>query len=503
MGWVIVIEENPSILSELQESLTAIDSKIGVIPFPDSTSFLNWMQQVQDHDPKINPQVPSDKFLGIITAIETWRFRDLKLIGKFKALFIQKKFAQSEDEIFVVFTGYETPDFQKKRFEYRSVNNFLFKPFDKVVLKQMLSIALGGRAPVKSHETHVLKTQSQIEMLKEVSLTGIDELGFQTTSDRPLQAGSIAKYYADFLETKQHRSALAQILSSNLEAGKTLSDVRLRFFALDHEQSFALQRLAQAGKKRPLPTVASQSQAEYEFYFIKNEASSLSQEVQPSIERFFDHSVSAFKDLNEANQEISKFGSTDALKARFVFLDGNYLSGNEVEEAKRFLTLHETKKIVLFILSPHILPEKVELELSEIVSDIFYLPFNRSYIAKGLKQRYPDLKTKEDLYENFTETEKTIHSAIPVTLVEVSESGLVLKYHREIALGKFREFVFWLPNEIEVPNVLAQCNFTQMSEDKKSWLCHFVFFGLHDHEQKFIRRWMLAQYVDEKQKADS
>ncbi|RYZ63257.1 MAG: hypothetical protein EOP05_23950, partial [Proteobacteria bacterium] len=144
MGWVLVIEENQSTVEEIKDAIAQFDQKAALVHFPNSQSFLDWMDKLQKHEPNLDPPVPADKFLGLITAIESWKFRDVKLIGKFKALFIQKGFAQTEDEIFTIFTAYETADFQKRRFEYRSVNNLIFKPFDKLVLQQLLEIAFGG-----------------------------------------------------------------------------------------------------------------------------------------------------------------------------------------------------------------------------------------------------------------------------------------------------------------------------------------------------------------------
>ncbi|MES2854950.1 MAG: hypothetical protein V4692_03750, partial [Bdellovibrionota bacterium] len=476
MSWIIVIEENPGVLIEVKEALTQIDPKIEVVNFDNSSGFLDWMVKLQDHDPEIAPPLPKDKFLGIVTSIESWKFKDVKLIGKFKALFVQKGLAPTEEELCVVFTGYETPSFQKKRFEYRSVNNFIFKPFDKVVLKQMLEIALNGRQKIKNHYTHVLKSDAHIEMLKEIRLTGLNELGFQTTSDQPIETGKTAKYYAGFLETGQHRSALAQVLSFEHPEGKAQAEVRLRFFALDQQQSFNVQKLAQRDKTtRPLAGTPAAPEI-YEFIFVQHESSALCQDLQPSVERFFDHPVTSLTSLIELDHAL-KAASTNAAKKRFVFVDIAHFNGDVSGGLDTLIASDADKKLAFFVLSPRILSEQIEMELTSKCEDIFYAPFNRSYIVKGLKQRWPDLNNKEEIYESFQETEQLIHVSNRVKLVEVSEAGLILEYHREVSIGGFREFVLWMPNETQVPTLLAQCNFTQRSEDGKSFHCHFIFFG--------------------------
>lgn len=501
MGWVLVIEENQSILTEISEAVVVIDPKAALVVFPDSHSFLKWMEGVQAQDPELEPPLPKDKFLGLITATETWKFKDVRLIGKFKALFVQKGFAKSEDEIFVLFTTYETPQFQKKRFEYRSVNNVIFKPFDKLILQQMVHTAFQGRKALKNKFTHTLKARSEIEMLKEIKLIGIGELSFQTESRLTLQAGATAKYYADFLETRQHRSALAQVLSFEKPEGREFGRVELRFFALDQAQSFNIQKLSQKDRqRRPLNYVTSVG-PDFEFIFLRKEDSSLCDEVHPSIERFFEHKVTSVDSLNDLNAALVE--RDESAVKRFVFVDLGHVAGNEVQELDSILNAHASKNIGVCLLSPSILPETLEWELSSRIEDIFYSPFNRSYIVKSLKQKWPGLIAREELFESRHDTEQMIYASGAVKLVEVSEAGLLIEYHREIRLGSFREFHFTMPDETEVPELLAQCNFTAKSTDGKGFHCHFVFFGLRDHELKFIRRWMLNYYVAEKQKADS
>ena len=501
MGWVLVIEENQSVLTELSEAVALTDSKAVLVSFPDSHSFLKWMDGVQAQNPELDPPLPKDKFLGFITALESWKFKDVRLIGKFKALFIQRGFAKSEDEIFAIFTTYDSPQFQKKRFEYRSVNNVVFKPFDKLILQQMLSTAFMGRKALKNKFTHTLKARSDIEMLKQVKLVGVGELSFQTHSPVEIQVGSMAKYYADFLETRQHRSALAQVLSYSNPQGGEFGIAELRFFALDQAQSFNIQKLAQKDRQRRELSYVTSVSPEYEFIFLRKAESSLCDEVRPSFERFFDHKVTTVDSLSDLNAALME-RDTNAVK-RFIFVDHGHVAGNEIEEIDTLLNAHTTKNIGICLLCPRILAEPLEWELSSRIEDIFYSPFNRSYIVKSLKKKWPGLIAKEELFESHHDTEQTIHVSGSVKLVEVSEAGLVIEYHRPITLGSFREFHFTMPDETEVPELLAQCNFSAPGTDKKIFLNHFVFFGLRDHELKFIRRWMLNYYVEEKQKAEA
>jgi hypothetical protein len=503
MSWMFVIEDNQAVFAQIREAIEQIDPKIALIQFANKDQFLDWMTNLSDQKP-VSPAIPSGNFLGIVTAVESWKFRDLKLIGKFKALFVQKKLAATEDELCVVFTGYAAEAAHKKRYEERSINNFIFKPVDKIVLKQMLGIALCGRQQIGNYYVHNYKTDVKIEMLKEIRLTELTELGFQTVSDQSIDPGKIAKYYAGFLATQQHRSALAQVLRVNPIPAEKKFRVDLRFFALDQQQSFNLQKLVQKERTtRPLEHHANKH--EYEFIFLPHPKNGLALEVSPSIERFFDHTITGLTDISKLAHELhppdEKIREAKALfKRRFLFIDAQWVAGNEVVELQGLVNACESKNLSIMLLSPRIFPEKLEFELSTVCEDVFYAPFNRSYIIKGLKQRWPDMRVKEEIYESQRTVEETMHVSNPVRMVELSEAGLAIEYYRDISVGSFREFVFWMPNEAVVPTLTAQCNFTEQVQGKKSYRCHFVFFGLNDEELKFIRLWMLHNYVEKKQK---
>jgi hypothetical protein len=276
----------------------------------------------------------------------------------------------------------------------------------------------------------------------------------------------------------------------------------LRFFALDQQQSFNLQKLVQKEKTtRPLEN--RPNQGEYEFIFLPHPKNSLALEVRPAVERFFDHTFTGLVDIAQLAHELHPTdekirAAKGVFKRRFLFVDAQWIAGNEVAEIQGFLKSSAHPNLSILLLSPRIFPEAMEFELSAICEDVYYAPFNRSYIIKGLKQRWPDLRVKEELYESHRAVEQTIHVSNPVRMGALSEAGLTIEYYREIPVGSFREFVFWMPNEAVVPTHTAQCNFTEPVQGAKAYRCHFVFFGISDEELKFIRLWMLHNYIEAK-----
>lgn len=496
MGWVVVLEKDDLFYRQIEEALEVIDPNLNILRFLEVREFLTWLSQLEKKEAEILSQIPAPPLKGVVTEIEGWGFKDIALIQKVKPLLIKLGFATQEDELCILLTGHDHPKLEMKRYEHRFVSNFVFKPFDKLLLKQSLETALTGRVPVKKHHINNFKTEVKIEMLKSIRLTEVNEIGFGTLSDQKVSTNKISKYYANFLETVQHRSAFGRaILTSNVR-GSTLYKVNLGFFALDQQQSFNLQKMIKSqNQKRTLPTIGEQ---ESEFFFLSHEKGGLCQQLAPSLERFYHGYFQTVDSVEKLLEALHLRRSISSAAVFYVFVDCAFWLGNEVAEIKAIKEVQQVGEIQIFALSSRIFQESQENELSEFCSDIFYAPFNRSYIIKSLKYRWPALANKEEIFIGYGDFDQRIHSSNPVQLKEVSEAGLVLQYYRELPIGTFREFILWMPNEVNTPTLLGQCNFVEFDKEKKVYNCHFIFFGLKDFHLKHIRLWILHNYIEGK-----
>ena len=126
------------------------------------------------------------------------------------------------------------------------------------------------------------------------------------------------------------------------------------------------------------------------------------------------------------------------------------------------------------------------------------MPLERSYIVKRLSFIRPELRSKEKVTVSSIAMTNILKVANPVETSEVSEAGMILKYHRSLEIGSFREFIMWLPNEADIPEIIANCNFTEPDKGGDGFTNHFVFFGMKDHYLKHIRLWMREAYIKQK-----
>lgn len=138
-------------------------------------------------------------------------------------------------------------------------------------------------------------------------------------------------------------------------------------------------------------------------------------------------------------------------------------------------------------------------DLPSFVHEIFYVQHDRTEMTRKLC-----LFLGRALDENFKyhQISDVARVASPIELVELSESGLVLKYNRPLDIGGFRKFVLPKATGGPVLEYLGNCNFNEVDKSEKEVvLNYFVFFGITDAYLKNIRVWMRDNYAHSKEKA--
>jgi hypothetical protein len=103
---------------------------------------------------------------------------------------------------------------------------------------------------------------------------------------------------------------------------------------------------------------------------------------------------------------------------------------------------------------------------------------------------------------HFSKVKTEIQSAQQIQIDEITEAGLVFKYHRPLEIGSFRRFYLWTPNEVELRDYHANCNYYEEVKDGKNTFYnhHFVFFAMKDYYLKNIRLWVRENYIQSKSK---
>ncbi len=639
MKYVVLVEDDAKFRSEIVEALTTFDPQLRIKEFPHLDEYADWIKQLitkgkalfEDKDPEVRLVISKVEFLGK---------EHLGLLRKTRDLFIAKGLCNKEDPTGFVLTTFDKPEFNITDLEDRILNNVIYKPFDRLILSQHLIYAMDGRHPPSKHTVHNQKTSATIEMLKDVPLESLSEVGFVTRNDRPINVGSLAKYYGSLFTSDRQRSVFAKAI--RCEPHPEYPDefrCSFSFFGADTNQLNAIRKLAKNPSAEVTDILSSQNPTPHRILNIAllDADSTQAENLKASLLRTFEQiSVKTYSNPSDflteqlpeeflKNVQLKRFVNTTESFDMVIDATGNKLVGfdrvnekeftllgkipkdilfqngflikgfNEVDKRKLkeivagtfeisaenhifkfhhlndtyYLELksaerkrldkfgglvfvlqwqeltkdqaiaylvhekknsgsvdsiiihadllgsnwdgllqyfskinHETPAPTLFVINAKAQSDLAKRKYGPWIEDIFLAPFDRSYLLKRFLISFPLLKTLESIHIPSIRFREQIKVANPIEVTELSEAGLVLKYHRPLPLGAFREFVLWREHEVGTPEIVATCNYVEPDEaDKTKQKCHFVFFGMTDAFLKHIRVWIRDSYVHSKQKS--
>ncbi|HEY8270648.1 MAG TPA: hypothetical protein VIG33_07140 [Pseudobdellovibrionaceae bacterium] len=532
MKYVYILENDEKFRDEMIEAIHKSDPLLVVHYFSSLDEFSKWIKLVIQVGPQalprggtaapgqLNTAEDTHQLSLIIAKNELLGVKHMALLKKTRELFIQKGLCPAEDPTSLVLTTFENPDFDIKLAEDRIINNVIFKPFDKLILQQHLNFAIGGRHPPSQYAVHNMKTAATIEMLKEVEIEAFSDVGFISISNRPITVGSVAKYYSSAFISLRHKSMLALCLRSDPHPDR--KDYYRCSFTYLGADSFQITNIRKQVRQKDAQTFQYEWISKFpispvEIVLISSDMDT-AQFFKENIEKNYHNAkVRLFAKLQDfmhaidpevAKKDKREFDSKNRITApinaifgdQYLFEDNFKDRWEAILETVKMKTPpprnNPSQKTELFILTKknHSDPEKKAL--SEIVKDIFLMPMDTLYIIKKLALFLPQLSPLEKIQLPTIQYAEIAKAATLIEINEFSEAGLVMKYYRPITPGAFREFILWLPHELELPEFLATCNYHEESKNEKGvFYNQFVFFGTSDHYLKHIRRWILQNHL--------
>lgn len=158
------------------------------------------------------------------------------------------------------------------------------------------------------------------------------------------------------------------------------------------------------------------------------------------------------------------------------------------------------KEVTVIALTENTADDSIFRTLPSWVHDIYFHQLDRIELMRKVALF---LSKPSDESFKFFDVKQEIRVANPVALTQLSETHLVMKYHRPMSYGSYRRIV--LPKVTvgeAMLEYLATCNFSEPDpSDKNIHLNYFVFFGIRDLYLKNIRVWIRDNYALEKGKA--
>lgn len=394
----------------------------------------------------------------------------------------------------VCFSTYDRPEINRKHIFNLKIYNILYKPFDSLILKESLNIALKAGKNSKTVEIKPQAAKAFVAILKEIELISICELGFVTMNEGEIPQFSYSKYFSEIFSYGKKQSVWAQCLMSIPVPNKPGYFInKFQYVAIDPAALLTIRKYIQTNKKNQLSSalwnLAHPQQLKTLSIAVIDTVLENSGTLIQDIETHFENvKIDFIKiDANKSSKPVSQ--QYDCVI--------NLNDSNKFDQFKNYFP----KETLYFMFSKVLIAEDRMAEITSQYRDIFILPLDKSYFFKKLKIHLQDLKYKEvpDIL-NVGCTEK-FKAANLVKISEICELYLTFNYHRELPNGTFREFVFINEDENQIIELPAFCNFTEKNKPingKKSaptYFHQFVFWGMTDHYLKQIRIWLLHNYI--------
>ena len=487
MGRYLIVDTEDKSVEQIIEALRAVDAQAQIESFSNMEAFFA-------HSNAISPEnVASFWNFDLmvldygIYAPQLWPEKILKLK------------AQNQKEFSIVLTSYENNFTTSKHIRPLEIYNFIFKPFDSLILKESLNLALKIKKKAAPLEMKSQSATAFIALLKEVELQTVSELGFVTLSDSQIDAGSISKYFSTMFLSGKKQSVWAQCLVSVPHPQKPGHFInKFQFFGVEQPLLTTVRKYIAAHKKDNASSALwnlnpPKSTIPLKLAIIgldNDENKSLSTEIQNR--------------YNNLTVEIVKLDPSKKAADQALF-DHHFCLNTTDIKYENFKDMFKPE-CVHFWYTPATPKEDDLKQLATEYRDLFTRPLDRSYFYKKLKIHMNALSEKEPSHLTNITSHEVMKVANKVKISEISELYVNLVYSRELQFKEFREFVFLGEDETQTVELPAFCHFTEKSastgakDDPPGFTHQFVFYGMTDHYLKQIRLWLLHNYIISNQK---
>jgi AmiR/NasT family two-component response regulator len=403
-------------------------------------------------------------------------------------------------ETVICFTAYDAPGVGRKHMLNLAVFNVLYKPYDKLILKESLNMALktseNGKEEIKPVEMKPQESKALVGILKEVDIVSLSDLGFITENDAPIPLYTFSKYYSKIFSHEKKQSIWAQCIQSELAPNRPGVYInKFHFIGIEAPVLMKLRKHLQENKAQRVKTTVwsfADSPVERQLKIALVDASESQPQLKKNIEDNFKNvtvELLSYDPDKQAEPNASKYDCVINL--------------NPILTPEALKAMFNPEIVPLLFTDIPVTDDKFK-ELIPTYRDIFRLPLDRSYFYKKLKTLLPDLRCAEpqDVI-NITSNEK-IKAANLVKLSEICELYLIFSYHRELPKHSYREFAFITEDENQMIQLPAFCSFTKKGTPEPgnsgpTFDHQFTFWGTTDLYLKQIRVWLLHNYIEQNQ----
>ncbi len=259
LGLCIVHEHNDDLFKELELFIDASVPELEILRFKTNQGLLNWLKKIEearnseskseDSEDESSEQEKKEEEEGEIDLEELEISLMIinkgliapekhNLLERLSQYFVVNEFlSEGLEELPILYVAREDTELDVSRFKKKLIKNIMFSPFDKNVCIGKINWAIMGPPASKEEQLHKEVPPEPIEMLKEVEIEMISELGFRTISNQEINTGNVAKYYIPLLNFESQEGVFAKCtICSPHKEQPGMYRTSFSFFALDAKQ---------------------------------------------------------------------------------------------------------------------------------------------------------------------------------------------------------------------------------------------------------------------------
>lgn len=489
MGRYLIIENDPKLNDQIVEAVKSLDNNPDILSFGTFQAFQANLSQLKE-------EAKADflKFSLYILNLSDRQHKEWK-----KTIEDLKNLGTNKEALMCVLM-YENKGLSLNFLKQLDIFNVIYKPFDPLILKETLHLALQKGKLAKTYEIKSQKSSAFIGVLKEVELQSISELGFLTVSDASIPTMGLTKYFSPIFSAGRKQSVWAQCLGSTPHPAKPGHYInKFQFFCVHREFLSQIRKYVNSMKPQETSSafwnLEEQSKAKVEKIKIALIAlhTPEADALQKSIQNYFTNAEVEFLDYDVMASWPKSLDHQVVL---------NY-SDLQHDQIKSFF-----KEGTLFFWLPQVEPkEDLFKELAANYREIFNHPLDRSYFYKKMKVHISALNLNEPIHLLNVTCREIIKAANTIKVNEVNEVFINFLYSRELENHSFREFIFVKGSDEQAIEIPAFCQFKEKAQnvqpgDKNIFFHQFIFFAMTDHFQKEIRLWLLQDYIKQNKKEE-
>ena len=192
----IILEIDEKDVKTLQEVVLSLEPSIEFRVFATVEEFADWFEELVQNAPEdeltVSLLISNRKILGQ---------RHYSLFAKINEYMKKSGYLRDGCErIPILITAQNASGFKRETYQLDIFDNIIFKPFDEALARGKIHWAISGEDALSKEELTKQKPASPLEMLKNVRVDRITELGFRTISSERIPLGRLARYYMPSLK---------------------------------------------------------------------------------------------------------------------------------------------------------------------------------------------------------------------------------------------------------------------------------------------------------------